>query len=259
VHYQMNQRIVLITGGTKGIGLAIAKILTDSGARVIISGSNPTRGLEAKNHLIKENPSRDVTFIQCDITSLKSLQQLANEVEVRFGYLNGLINNARIEAKPVLFAEMISEEITVIVNNLLVCYLQTTRELLPLMKKAPNGASIVNIGSDAARVGTPGEVVISAAKGGVHSATKSLAAELSRDNIRVNTVSISLTSGTGGYDDVMSDSFSRKIFEKAKAKMRLGVPSAEDVAHAATFLTSPLSQKITGQILSVNGGLSFPG
>jgi len=259
VNYHLDNQIILITGGTKGIGYSTAKILADSGAQVIITGRNSARGEEAKLNLIKEETKRKVSFIQSDLTSLNSIRELAQEIDREFGQLNGLINNARLEANPALFEDTTAEDIPQIINNLLISYLQTTRELLFLIRNSPNGATIVNIGSDAARVGTPGEVVISAGKGGIHSATKSLAAELSRENIRVNTVSISLTSGTGGYDDVMGDQFSRKIFEKAESRMRLGVPTADDVAHSVAFLTSPMAAKITGQILSVNGGLSFPG
>lgn len=131
------------------------------------------------------------------------------------------------------------------------------REVIEPMTSQGGGA-IVNMMSDAGRVGTPGEAIISGAYGGLVAIAKSLAQELARYNIRVNNVSITLTGDTGIYDEVMAGEFSRRIFTKIEQRIPLGLLMPDDVAEAIFFLASPLARKITGQTLSVNGGMSYP-
>lgn len=124
---------------------------------------------------------------------------------------------------------------------------------IPMM--APGG-SIVAVASDAGKVATPAETVIGAMEAAVIMFSRTLAMEVSRQGIRVNVVTPSLVANTVSYDRVMSGETSGRIFGKATSKAKLGLPTPEDVAPLAVFLSSPSASKITGQAVSVNGGIS---
>jgi NAD(P)-dependent dehydrogenase (short-subunit alcohol dehydrogenase family) len=115
---------------------------------------------------------------------------------------------------------------------------------------------IINIASDAAKLATPGESVIGAAMAAIVMFTRALAIEAKRDGIRVNALTPSLLSGTPGADRVMAEGFSKKLFEKAAAMADLGVPEPDDLAGLIVFLAGPGAARITGQAISVNGGIS---
>jgi NAD(P)-dependent dehydrogenase (short-subunit alcohol dehydrogenase family) len=122
--------------------------------------------------------------------------------------------------------------------------------------RAKGGGAIVSFASDAGKIATPGEAVLGGALAANIMFVRALGLELGRENIRVNAVTPSITRGTKTYDKVMSNEFSRRLFEKAEKRARLGVASAENVAPMAVFLASPLASHITGQVVSVNGGIS---
>ena len=127
--------------------------------------------------------------------------------------------------------------------------------MLPLLIK-DGGGSIINIASDAAKIATPGESVIGGCKAATLMFSRTLALETSRYGIRVNCLTPSIVRNTPAYDRVMSSEFSRKLFEKAERKARLGVVEPSDIAPICVFLAGPGSSKITGQGISVNGGIS---
>lgn len=130
-----------------------------------------------------------------------------------------------------------------------------TRAVLPYLRSQGSGA-IVNIASDAAKVPTPGETGIGAAMAAIITFSQTLAVEGKRDGIRVNVLTPSLITDTASFDRAMSQEFSKKIFDKISRQAGLGMTEPSDLAHAALFLTSPRSRRITGQVVSVNGGIS---
>jgi len=121
---------------------------------------------------------------------------------------------------------------------------------------AEGGGSIINFSADAAKVATPGETIQSAAQSAVMMFTRTLAIEAGRFGIRVNCVSPSITRDTNSYDRMMGDSFSQKLFAKAERYARLGVATAANIAPLVVFLAGPGSSHLTGQAISVNGGIS---
>jgi 2-hydroxycyclohexanecarboxyl-CoA dehydrogenase len=129
------------------------------------------------------------------------------------------------------------------------------RALLPLLT-SDGGGSIVNVASDAAKVPTPGETVIGAAMAAIVTFTRTLAVEAKRDGIRVNAVTPSLIEGTETGDRALAGGFSRKLFEKARTQAHLGPTEPDDLADLILFLAGPGSARITGQVISVNGGIS---
>ncbi len=119
-----------------------------------------------------------------------------------------------------------------------------------------NGGCIINIASDAAKIPTPGESVIGAAMAGIVMFTRALAIEGKRNGIRANVLTPSIVGGTEFYERIMADPFAGKLFGKAVPRAELGLVSMTDLAEIAVFLASPAASKMTGQALSVTGGIS---
>jgi len=153
------------------------------------------------------------------------------------------------------FHELPYDAIDHLINAHLSSVIYTCRAAMPHMMQR-GGGSIINIASDAAKIATPGEAVIGAGKAGVVMFTRTLALEASRHGIRVNAITPSIVRGTAAYDRAMAGEFSRKVFQKAESRARLGVVTVDELAPLAVFLASPASRKITGQAISVNGGIS---
>jgi len=147
------------------------------------------------------------------------------------------------------------DEIQPILLQQIMAPLLTSRIVLPWMT-AQGGGAIINIASDAAKVATPGETIISAAMAGIVMFTRTLAIEAKRNGIRVNVVTPSIIEGTATHDKVMSDEFAGKLFGKAIRLAHLGVVNAGDMADLIVFLASPQAAKISGQAISLNGGIS---
>jgi 2-hydroxycyclohexanecarboxyl-CoA dehydrogenase len=116
--------------------------------------------------------------------------------------------------------------------------------------------SIISVASDAAKVATPGETLVGAAMAAIVMYSKAAALEAKREGVRINVLTPSLISDTPGAALISSDPFSAKLFEKAAAMAHLGVASPADLAAMALFLASPAGARITGQAISINGGIS---
>jgi 2-hydroxycyclohexanecarboxyl-CoA dehydrogenase len=127
--------------------------------------------------------------------------------------------------------------------------------VLPSMREQ-GGGSIITVASDAAKVATPGETVLGAAMAAIVMFTRTVAIEGKRDGIRANVLTPSLIAGTATAERVLADGFSRSLFEKAATMAHLGVAEAEDLAHLVVFLGGPAAARLTGQAISVNGGIS---
>ena len=123
------------------------------------------------------------------------------------------------------------------------------------MREQKSGV-IINVASDAAKVPTPGESVIGAAMAAIVMFTRTLAIEAKRDGVRANVLTPSLIGGTGAYDRVMTDPFSAKLFANAAKLAHLGVAQPDDLAAMMLFLAGPAAARLTGQAISINGGIS---
>ncbi|MFC9553375.1 SDR family NAD(P)-dependent oxidoreductase [Rhodococcus sp. NPDC056960] len=246
----------LVVGGTAGIGLATAVGLAEAGApRVMIVGRSAERGRAAQERISSVNPSCAVTFLSADATTLDGAVYIASAAERILGGVDILVSTTAPDVRPELFANIPTDDIARTFNQLALPSMYLASEIVPHMT-ARKGGVIINVASDAAKTATPGESVIGAAKAAIVMFSRTLAIEAKRNGIRVNVLTPSLVNGTGSTERITSDGFSAKLFAKAAQQAHLGVPESEDLAALAVFLTSPAARRLTGQAISVNGGIS---
>lgn len=255
----LHGRKVLISGGTGGVGFAIAKILAQLDATVAVTGRNVDRGEKAAEQLCKLSPGS--FYLQSQAANPASAGLSVSQAAERMGGIDTLISaGAEGSVPPTPFADMTTEQIASNLDTRLLARIYPVHAAIPFLRKSDAG-SIVMITTDAARHPTPGESLIGAVGAAIILLTKALARELSRDHIRVNSVAMTITSDTPSWDRIFSkESFENRLFSKAVARFPQGrAPTAEEVAQAVVFLAGPAALQITGQTLSVNGGLSFGG
>jgi 2-hydroxycyclohexanecarboxyl-CoA dehydrogenase len=248
----MSERVALVTGGARGIGRAICLELAANGRSVAVGD---VRGEEAAQTAaaVEAAGGRPVN-VELDVTDAGSVREGVRQAEEALGPVDIVVNNAGWdELRPFLETE---EEFwdRVIEINFKGC-LRVTRQVLPGMVERGYGR-VVNIGSDAGRVGSSLEAVYSGAKGGVIAFTKTVAREVARSGVTANTVCPGPTRTP--MLEAMAEAGEQKLVEsltRAVPMRRLGEP--EDVAAAVAFFSSEGAGFITGQTLSVSGGLTM--
>jgi len=237
----MAERVALVTGGARGIGRAIAAQLAEHG-RIVAVGD------------LHEAEDVGALAVQLDVTDSASVAAAVERVESELGPIEILVNNAGWdEARPFLETDEPFWDRVIEIN--FKGGLRVTRAVLPGMVERGWGR-LVNIGSDAGRVGSSLESVYSGAKGGVIAFTKTIAREVARSGVTANVVCPGPTK-TAFLDRIAGEGGERLVesLERAVPMRRLGEP--EDVAAAVAFLASEEAGYITGQTLSVSGGLTM--
>jgi len=249
---KLADRAAVVTGGASGIGRAIAQALAREGARVAVLDLDEPGARETVTGI--ERAGGMGAAHRVDVTDVAAVDGAIDAVAARWGGLHVLVNCAGWD-KPMPFIETSPEFWDKILAINLRGPLACTRAALRHMIKADYG-KIVSIASDAGRVGSTGEAVYSAAKGGLIAFTKTVAREVARHRINVNCVCPG-PSDTPLFQKEFAEK-SPKLAESLKRVIpwgRLGVP--EDVAPAVVFLASDEASFITGQTLSVSGGLTM--
>lgn len=245
--FRVDGKVALITGGTRGIGLAIARVLGDAGAKLFISGRSD--GAEATKAL--RDLGYEVAFIAGDLTDPLAPSAIVADVLEQAGQLDILVNNAGIAIHGET-AEFTEDDWQHLMSINVSAVFRCCREAIPAMRAQGSG-TIVNIGSMSGIASNipQHQVAYNSSKAAVHMMTKSLASELALENIRVNAVApgyIQTDMTQGGIDN--PEWF--PIWQEMTPMQRVGQP--EEVAMATLFLASPASSYVTGDILVVDGG-----
>ncbi len=252
-------KVVLVTGATGGIGLHVAEKLAKGGATVFINGRTKKNAQQTLDRL--RAISGKIDFCEGDCNSYADAQAIAAQASALNGGIDILVSaGAQGRVPPMPFADMTGAQLVEAFETRLFPKIFPVHASLPFLRK--RGGAVVMVGTDAARHPTPGESIVGAAGAGVILMTKVLAKEFSRWNIRVNSVSLTLTSDTPSWERIFGacDTFDAKLFGKIAERFPSGrPPSAEEVARVAAFLASEEASQVTGQTISVNGGLSFGG
>lgn len=247
---------VLITGGGSGIGLAAAEGFARDGVRAIgLVGRNAERASAAAKGLKGAYPGLDARAYVGDVTSRHDVERMVAEAEADFGGIDVLVNCAGGDPVPALFHNIDMGEVTQATTYYMNATLLMCRAVIPGMYERKRG-SIINVASDAAKVATTGETVIGAAMAGITMFSKALAMEAKRSMVRVNAVTPSIVRSTRTYGRMQQVDFSQRLFAKAEKLAMLGVVEPAEVAEVIIFLGGPASEKVTGQAISVNGGIS---
>jgi len=238
----------IITGASRGIGKEIAKTLAKNGHNIVINYRSENSEITSLINEIEALGVKCLAF-QKDVSNFEQSKELIDLAAAEFGEIDILINNAGI-TKDKLIARMKEDDfdqvMKVNVNGTFNC----TKHAFKYMMKQKHGV-IVNMSSVVGITGNMGQANYSASKGAVNSFTKSCAQEFARYNVRVNAIA------PGFIQTDMTD----VLPEEVKASILKNIPlnvmgSTEDVANAVEFLVSPKAKYITGQILSVNGGMA---
>ena len=248
---RLKDKVAIVTGAGRGIGCAIAKTFSREGAKVVVADLDFSSAALVAGEI--ESAGGDALAVKVNVAEKGSVDALVNTALEKYNIVDILVNNAgwdKIEP----FMESTEDTWDKVIAINLKGTLNCCRAVLPVMIPRKYG-KIINIGSDAGRVGSSGEAVYSAAKGGVIAFTKTLAREMARNKLNINCVTPGPTD-TALMAQIAADN--PKIGEaliKAIPFRRLGQP--EDIANAVLFLASDEAAFITGQTLSVNGGLNM--
>jgi 2-hydroxycyclohexanecarboxyl-CoA dehydrogenase len=246
----LQDKLVVVTGAASGIGEAAATLLAEQGGRVIVADIDRDRGERVAAALRERKLAAE--FVAIDLTDPASIEAFAADVQKRHGAVDVVVNCAGWgKAQP--FWECTPEFMRKVVALNFVGPMQLTQALLPAMMERGSG-KIVNVASDAGRVGSLGETIYSGSKGGLIAFTKSLARETARYKVNVNCVC------PGPTDTPLLAAVPEKLldaFRKAIPMRRFAQPL--EVAEAIVFFAGSGSDYITGQVLSVSGGLTMVG
>lgn len=245
----LSGKCAVITGATRGIGREIALKYASLGANIVINyRSSDAEAVELKNEL--EKLGVNTLIVKADVSDFEQASNLINEAKNTFGKIDILVNNAGI-TKDTLIIRMTEEDFDKVIEVNLKGAFNCLRAVSPIMLKQKSG-KIINMSSVVGLLGNPGQVNYCASKAGVIGMTKSLARELGSRNINVNAIA-------PGFIDtdmtkVLTDEQKKSMLSQVPLK-RLG--STEDVANLAAFLASDQSNYITGQVISVDGGMAM--
>jgi NAD(P)-dependent dehydrogenase (short-subunit alcohol dehydrogenase family) len=249
----MPSGLIIVTGGSRGIGAAICRRLATDGYAVAVNYAADAKAAQATVAEIKTSGGHAQAF-QADVADAGQLHRLFDEATKALGPLAGLVNNAGITGRFARVEERDADELTqLFAVNVIGTILACKEAVLRLSsKRGGSGGSIVNISSIAARTGgLPGLVPYAATKGAVESFTKGLAAEVGPEGVRANVVAPGFTDTDMNRDPLAQPGF-RERMEGMTPLRRIGAP--EEIAEAAAWLISPAAAFVTGSVVTVSGG-----
>lgn len=246
---QLQGKVAVVTGASKGIGAAIAEHLAAAGAAVVVNYSSSKAGADKVVETIQKKGGRAVA-VQANIAKPDDIKRLFAEARQQFDKIDILVNNAGIYEFAAL-GEITPEHFHKHFDLNVLGLLLATQEAVKHF--GPAGGSIVNISSVAADLAPPTTSVYSATKGAVNTITRSLAQELGPRKIRINAVNPGMVETEGTHTAGITDSDFRKQAEAQTPLGRIGQP--KDIAPAVVFLASDDAAWITGETLYISGGM----
>ncbi|ELS9256574.1 SDR family oxidoreductase [Vibrio parahaemolyticus] len=246
-------KVVLVTGGGRGIGAATSKLFASKGYAVCINYKSNSAAAEALAYEIKKTGAQCIT-VQADVSNEADVSRLFATIDDELGTLSVLVNNAGILRKQSRLEDMTADRINAILSNNVTSYFLCSREAVKRMStlNGGKGGVIVNVSSGAARSGSPNEYIdYAASKGAIDTLTKGLSLEVASEGIRVNCVRPGLI-----HTEMHADGGEPERVERLKSIIPLrrgGRP--EEVAEAIYWLSSEKSSFSTGNYLDLCGGL----
>jgi len=244
-------KVALITGSGSGIGRSAAILFSQAGAKISVADINAEHGTETVN-LIEANGGQAI-FVECDVSKPEHVKNMISTTVKAFGGLNILYNNAggsTMMDGPV--TEAPDEEFWRVIGLDLYGTFLGCKYAIPELIKA-GGGSVINMSSNQALMGIPGRVCYTAAKGGIASMTRAMAVEYGGHKIRVNAIAPSVTL-TERVKKLLEQSTE---IQKQAERHLVGLAEPEDVANLALYLASDQSALITGQVISVDSGVTI--
>lgn len=249
----LSGKVAIVSGGASGIGLGTGKLLAEYGAKVVLLDVNQDNGEKAAKEIIDQG--NFAKFIKCDVTSNEECKKTIESIEVEFGRIDILFNNAGVTVRKTL-VDLSEKEWDFVIDVGLKGTFLLSKYTIPLMAKG-GGGSIVNTGSGWGLKGGDKAAAYCAVKGGIVNLTRAMAIDHGAQNIRVNSIN------PGDTDTAMLRDEGRQLGEteidaflvdsaKGRPLERLGTP--EDIAKSVLFLVSDLSTWVTGTAVIVDGG-----
>lgn len=242
----LNGRVAVVTGGSRGIGKAIALKLANNGAKVAIFA---TRESEAVNQTLSELKAigNEAMFVPCDVSNFEQVKTSIDSVIEQFGKIDILVNNAGI-TKDKLLMQMSEEDFDDVISvNLKGTYNTVKACIRPFIRN--KYGKIINISSVVGLMGNPGQVNYAASKAGIIGLTKSLAKEYAAKGINCNAIA-------PGF---IATDMTEDLLDKQEGLINMipmkKVGNPEDIANLAVFLASDMSSYITGEVIKVDGGM----
>ena len=244
----LKNKIALITGAGRGIGRAIAIALAKEGAEVVINYNGSEERAKEVKQTIEENGGK-ASIYKCNVSDFTACEAMIKDIVKEYGHLDILVNNAGI-TKDGLIMKMKEEDFDSVLNVNLKGTFNTIRHSARQMLKQRSG-KIINISSVSGILGNVGQANYAASKAGVIGLTKTMARELGSRGITVNAIA------PGFVDTEMTEVLSEEIRENACKQIILGrFGKPEEIANTAVFLASDKADYITGQVISVDGGMN---
>lgn len=240
-------KVVLITGATRGIGKQIAITFAQNGYDIAINYRKENEDLKNTKEEIEKNNVKCLA-VQGDVSNFEDCERFVKEIIEKYGKIDVLVNNAGI-TKDTLLMRMKKEDFESVIDVNLVGTFNVTKNVINYMMKAHSGR-IINISSVVGVAGNAGQTNYSASKAGIIGFTKSLAKEVASRGILVNAVAPGFIETQ--MTDVLKDDIKEEIAKSIPLK-RMG--SSQDVANVTKFLASDESSYITGQVINVDGGM----